>query len=58
MRNNCWVIADAATGYVSAFKVYMGEKGDTVEKGLFLKCGFGIGHAPERIVQLLNSQIK
>lgn len=30
----CWVRADAATGYVSAFEVYTGRKGDTVEKGL------------------------
>ena len=30
----CWVRADAVTGYVSAFEVYTGRKGDTVEKGL------------------------
>ena len=30
----CWVRADAVTGYVSAFEVYTGRKGDSVEKGL------------------------
>ncbi len=30
----CWVRADAVTGYVSAFEVYTGRKGGTVEKGL------------------------
>ena len=30
----CWVRADAVTRYVSAFEVYTGRKGDTVEKGL------------------------
>ena len=29
-----WMLADGHTGYVSAFKVYTGKKGDTVEKGL------------------------
>ena len=29
-----WMRADANTGYVSAFNVYTGKKGDSVEKGL------------------------
>ena len=29
-----WVRADANTGYVSAFNVYAGKKGNTTEKGL------------------------
>ena len=32
-----WMRADAATGYVSAFEVYTGKKGDKAEKGLSAK---------------------
>ena len=30
----CWMRADATTGHLSAFEIYTGKKGDSVEKGL------------------------
>ena len=43
-----WMRADAESGYVSAFEVYTGKKGDSVEQGLGSKVVLSLTRSEEQ----------